>query len=303
MVHAYDDRSFEVPGARPRPPGSDVVERLRDLATDAIGRPVPEAMGVYIFRPGDEGAALPRAVVQSVFEETYAASEEQLDDEFSPYDRASLLVCVLDHRRRLPAGALRIIMPSPVGLKTLNEIESLWQHPYRELFATMDITYDPRHTWNLSTLAVAPDYRTPAFQGLITLALTQAASLIANRCDMLWWIATIYMPVLRMIQWKFHQPFNDFAGLDPLPHPDHDTSALPTRGYMGRPVWGRLPDWYGRLAEKDRVLYDIMVNGTGLEAAMRPADWDGAADAVRRIMAVSDLRLTPRSPDAAPGSE
>ena len=260
------------------------LDRLREIATEVIGANASEPMGLYVFRPEEEGAALPQFVAGTVFDEAFGADPELLNHEFSRYDHASVLVCVLDHRRRLPAGAMRLIVPSETGLKTINEIEPIWGRPYTELFDAAGIVYDPPRTWNLATLAVAPDYRMPAFQGLITLALVQASSMIAARCDMLWTVATMYVPVLRMLQWKLHRPLTEFPGVEPKGYPYHNEAA-------GLPVWGRLYDWYGRLAERDKVLYDIMVRGTGIEPMVRPADWERAADQVRVITSLANLRL------------
>ncbi|HUZ08877.1 MAG TPA: hypothetical protein VMU76_01800 [Acidimicrobiales bacterium] len=264
--------------------GQGELDRLREIATEVIGAHATEPMGLYVFRPEEEAAALPQFVAGTVFDETFGANPELLNQEFSRYDHASVLVCVLDHKRRLPAGAMRLIVPSESGLKTINEIEPIWGRPYTELFADAGIVYDPPRTWNLATLAVAPDYRLPAFQGLITLALVQASSMIAARCDMLWTVATMYVPVLRMLQWKLHRPLTEFPGVEPRSYPYHNEAA-------GLPVWGRLYDWYGRLAERDKVLYDIMVRGTGIEPMVRAADWERAADQVREITSLANLRL------------
>jgi hypothetical protein len=260
------------------------LDRLRDIATDVIGGRATEPMGLYVFRPEEVGAELPKFVAQSVFEDAFGAAPELLDHEFQPYDHASVLLCVLDHRRRLPAGAMRLILPSEAGLKTLNEIESIWGRHYLELYAEAGIEYDQPRTWNMASLAVAPDYRTPAFQGLITVALVQACSMIAVRCDMLWTVATLYVPVLRMLQWKFHHPMTVFPGVEPKGYPNHNEAP-------GLPVWIRHYDWIGRLAERDKVLYDIMVRGVGIEPMVRPADWDQEGIKVRQISALADLRL------------
>jgi hypothetical protein len=108
--------------------------------------------------------------------------------------------------------------------------------------------------------------------------------MIAARCDMLWTVATMYVPVLRMLQWKLHRPLTEFPGVEPKAYPYHNEAA-------GLPVWGRLYDWYGRLAERDRILYDVMVRGTGIEPMVRAADWDAAANLVRGITSLADLRL------------
>jgi len=42
---------------------------------------------------------------------------------------------------------------------------------------------------------------------------------------------------------------------------------------------------------RDRVLFEIMTAGTGLESAVRPPDWDRAAELAAEVSALADLRL------------
>lgn len=264
-------------------PSSDAVD-LRDLASLVMGpRPV-EPFGLYAFHPDDDGAALPQAVAESVYAEAYGYTPELLREEFSPYNRATLLICVLDHRLRAPAGLLRLIFPSQAGLKDLNEIEQVWGRPRSGLFADSGIALEERRTINIGTLAVAPGYRKAAFQGLITMALVQALTALAARCDMPWGVAVVYAPVLRMLQWKLQRPFNQFAGTEPRPYPyAHSPLHLP--------VWTHRDRWMERLAARDPVLYDIMARGVGLEPVVRPFDWDLMTDRVGEITGAGNRHL------------
>jgi|GEM_PF-528271 len=256
--------------------GLACTEELRDLAASLVDPSASEALGLYVFRPDDEGAALPLGIARAVFQETFGAPPGVFDQEYAPYHDASLLICVLDHKRLVPAGMIRLILPSASGLKTLNEIEEVWGRSAQEVLAGAGLEYDPARLWNLGSLVVAPEYRTAPFQGLVTLALVQASSIIGSRCGVPWWVATLHVPVLRMLQWKLHHPFHEFAGLEPRTHPR-------TYQTMGCPVWGDLPAWWARLEARDPVLHGIMARGTGLEPMVRPADWDRAVETARSI--------------------
>src|ERR1700728_2751014 len=110
------------------------LDDLRSIADDVIGD-ATEPMGVYAFRPEEPGAALARHVEQTVFEEAIGdTAAAVIADEFVPYDHASLLFCVIDQHRRLPAAMLRLILPSRVGLKSLNDIAPTWGMSTKELF-------------------------------------------------------------------------------------------------------------------------------------------------------------------------
>jgi hypothetical protein len=258
------------------------LENLRALATSVIGD-AAEPMGVYAFGPGEPGATLALSVEQTVFDEAIGDTGAALvADEFAPYDHATLLFCVLDHHRRLPAAMLRLILPSRTGLKSLNDIAPTWGISAAELFAANHFDYDPDHTWDVATLAIGPEYRAAAFQGMVTMALCQSISMLGTELGFPWSIALLHVPVLRMLQWKLHRPFNEFDTVEPRPYLDSPASL---------PAWMHLPEWHRRLADRDPVLYKMMTEGTGLEPAVRPPDWRQAAELAAEVSALADLRL------------
>ncbi len=258
------------------------LDSLRSLAQAVIGD-ATEPMGVYAFRPEEPGAALALSVEQTVFEEAIGdTAAAVLADEFAPYDHASLLFCVLDQHRRLPAAMLRLILPSKAGLKSLNDLRPTWGMSAQELFAASEFDFDPNHTWDVATLAFGPEYRAAAFQGMVTMALCQSISMLGSKIGFPWSIALLHVPVLRMLQWKLHRPFNEFEGVEPRPYLDSPASL---------PAWMHLPEWHRRLADRDPVLFKMMTEGTGLEPAIRPPDWDKAAELAAEVSALADLRL------------
>jgi hypothetical protein len=266
----------------PHPRDDLALSALREVAAELIPRGAKQPMGLFLCRPEDPAAALPLHVERSVFEETIANAADLLVDEFGPYDHATLLLCVVDQHRQLPAAMLRLIFPSTQGLKTLNDVAPIWGAPAGELFERSGLEYDSAHTWDIATLAIAPEYRAAAFQGVITMALCQTLSVLGTACQFTDSVAILHLPVLRMLQWKLHRPFLEFAGTEP-------------RGYLespaSLPVILRLADWHERLAERDHVLYEIMTSGSGLEPVVRPPDWDRAAELAAEVSALADLRL------------
>jgi hypothetical protein len=281
MPRSHQHPSNGPPG-RPRSADDEARDALREVAGSLIPKSSKQPMGLYLCRPEDEVAALPLHVERSVFEESIPNAADLLVDEFGPYEHATLLLCVIDQHRRLPAAMLRLIFPSTQGLKTLNDIEPIWGLSTAQLYERSGIEYESAHTWDIATLAIAPEYRAAAFQGVITMALCQTLSVLGMRCEFTSSVAVLHLPVLRMLQWKLHRPFTEFADVEP-------------RGYLespaSLPVWMRLEDWHQRLFERDRVLYDIMTSGTGLESVVRPPDWDGAAELAAEVSALADLRL------------
>jgi len=282
MARFFAHRADDHTGERGRSSAERRLDDLRERASEVV-RDATEPMGVYAFRPEEPGAVLALAVEEQVFEEAIGdTAAAVVADQFSPYDHATLLFCVLDQHRKLPAAMLRLILPSKAGLKSLNDIGPTWGVPRDELFAASGFDYDPNHTWDVATLAIGPEYRAAAFQGMITMALCQAISMLGSRVGFPYSVALVHVPVLRMLQWKLHRPFNEFVGVEPRPYLDSPAIL---------PAWMHLPEWHRRLADRDRVLLAMMTEGNGLEPAVRPPDWDKAAELSAEVSALADLRL------------
>lgn len=226
-----------------------------------------EALGSYVFASEDPGARLARHVERGVFLEAFGNTRALLTAEYGPYERSSVMICVVDQRRKLPAGMLRFIVPSPAGFKTLHDLLPVWGVDAGDALARTGVDFDFDRMWDGATVAVAPEYRRGAMRGLVTMAVLQVLSQLAARCDIMGGVAVFHLPVLRMLQWKLHRPFSLFPGIG-----GHD--------YLGSsesvPVYQLLDDWYRRLAVVDPALHEIMVHGTGLEPVVRPANWDEA---------------------------
>src|SRR5579875_1282408 len=217
-------------GAEPDPEG------LRSLAAQ-LAAGAPEPLGVYALGPGaPEAPGGPTAA-----------------EAFAPYDHASLLLCVLDHHRRLPAGMVRLVLPSRAGLKTCNDLGPAFSIDADRLFAACGFDYDPNHTWDVAAMAIGPEYRTAAFSGLVTMALYQAVSVLGARLGFPWALTILHVPVLRMLQWKLHRPFHEFEGVEPRPYLDSPASL---------PAWMHLGDWHraAELAAEVSALADLRLH-------------------------------------------
>jgi hypothetical protein len=203
-----------------------------------------------------------------VFGDVFGNSEELLAAEYDPYEAASVFVLVIDHRRRRPAGVMRIVIPSPAGLKSIDDIHRIWGREHDDLVRSTGLVPGACVTWDLATLAVASDYRGATTRGLVSLALWQAIGVLAyrGRADLL--VAIIDVPVFRLLQFKLQGSFDTFDGVDARPYLDSAASL---------PAWCRPDHWMARFAEADPTLYRLIIEGRGLEAAVAPPDWDDAS--------------------------
>jgi hypothetical protein len=236
---------------------------VRRLAQQVMAPDPVEPFGVYLFRSTDPGAELGRHVERTVFLETFGNSAELLAQEYAPYEDASAFICVIDHLRRLPAGVMRVLLPSPAGFKSLNDLEPWWGEPAGVIIERTGLAMDMDKTWDIATLAVISDYRGKATMGLVSIGLYQTLTMAALRSEIDWFVAILDMPAYRMIRWKLRMIFTGYEG-------------VPAKPYLGTPanmpVWCHVSECNQRLAVADPTLHELLVGGTGLEPAIRPLD-------------------------------
>ena len=238
-------------------------EELRQLARDVTAPGTTAPLGVYLFRPTDPGADLARHVERVVFLETFGNTPELLAKEYEPYEHSSIFFCVVDHLRHLPAGTMRVLLPSAAGFKTLADTEPVWGESIEEMAARTGLHLDLARTWDIATLAVAPEYRGKATMGLVSIGLYQALALTAPPGGVEWLLAILDVSVLRMIRWKLRMPMAGFTGVTAAPYLGSPASM---------PTWCNVSDTKRRIAASDPELYALYFEGVGMEPALRPLD-------------------------------
>jgi hypothetical protein len=239
---------------------------LRHLASSVRAPGAAEPFGAYMFRHDEPGAELGRHVERGVFLEAFGNTPELLHEEYQRYERSSVFIVVLDHLRNVPAGAIRVIVPSRAGFKSLDDIEPVWGVPARDLVERTGIALDPNKTWDVATLAVEPEYRGTLARGLVTMGLYQSLVLSARACGIDWLIAILDMPVFRLLRWKLRMVMVGYKGIGPLPYLGSAASL---------PAWCDLVDAQRRYLETDLNLHGVIFEGVGLEPALRRVDLPG----------------------------
>jgi hypothetical protein len=248
---------------------------LRELTESIVGE-VPEApFGTYVFGSAEPGAELGRAIERQVFLEYFGNSRELLANEYDPYEPGSMFYCVIDHRRMTPAGVMRMMLPSPAGQKTLVDVERVWDRSGTQLFASIGANPDSARIWDVSTLAVAADYRGEKTEGLISLALYQALFQGALPFRVDYFVTVLDLVVLDLIQKRMGRPLSHFGDVEPRTYLDSPESM---------PVYIDIPDYGRRLRESHPPIHGILFENTGLEAAVAPPPW---REAVERALATN----------------
>ena len=249
-----------------RPDLDLVQEELRELATpvvEAAGNP-EEPFGIYVFTADQPEAELARHVERTVFDETFGNPRELLDAEYAPFEDSTVFYCVIDHRRRLPAGMMRIILPSTRGLKTFQVIEEAWGQDVTAVLERTGVEWDQDLAWDVTTLAVAGEYRGKSTDGLISLGLYQTLVRSALEGGARWHVTILDMKPLELIQTFTHGAFFGFEGLEPRSYLDSPLSV---------PMFVDYEEWVPRILEADPATHDLLIRGIGIEPAMRPPSW------------------------------
>ena len=242
---------------------------MRALAAELAVPGAGEPFGAYVFRHDEPGAGLARTLETQVFWDAYDESPEVQEDEFRRYEAASFFFCIIDHRRHVPAGMMRVIVPSPHGLKSLNDIERMWDEPAEEAIARTGMGLEVAKTWDVATMAIAEGYRGKAAKGLVSLALYQSLTVAALHCGVEWFVAVFDLAVFRLVRWKLRLIFAGYDGLGAGKYLGSDAAIA---------AWCDVLASERRLAEEDRELHAILTRGEGLEPAVRKLDLEAFDD-------------------------
>jgi hypothetical protein len=236
---------------------------LRQLVRENTARDAREPFGAYLFATEDPGADIARHVEQNVFLEAFGNTDDLLAHEYGRYEASSFFICIVDHLRRVPAGAMRVLTPSPAGFKSLDDIEGVWGCTAGCLIENTGLALDASCTWDIATLAVAEEYRRGASSGVVTMGMYQTLTLAAFHCGIDWFVAILDMPVFRILRWRLRMIFAGYEGIGPLPYLGSAASL---------PAWCDVTRAERRLAEEDEDLHSVLCRGVGLEPALRPID-------------------------------
>lgn len=253
---------------------------IADLAASAS-----TPFGLYIAAPDEPLADHARGLEAEVFFETFANTPEMLADEYGPYDDVSMFLVVVDQHRAAVAGMMRLILDGHGALKSLADIEGEpWSAPLPPALTAAGLAdLDTAETLDVATLAVHPEYRGSATNGLISLALYQGLVRSAVVGGFRWIVTILDVVVLDLIQSSSTAPFHFFPGVEPMRYLDSPASV---------PVWCALAEWEPRIRDLDPGMAGILFEGEGIEAAVSPADHERGTTIARSFTStpIVDLR-------------
>lgn len=134
------------------------------------------------FCPEGRVLADARACEADVFLRAFGNTAADFETEYGPYEEASRFIALTDSEDTVVA-ACRVIMPSPAGLKTVNDVSRApWSVDGAR--ATRLAGADLGTAWDVATIAVRPD---PTITPLASAALYHGL-VMATRANAIRWI-------------------------------------------------------------------------------------------------------------------
>jgi hypothetical protein len=153
-----------------RLPRADIEGRLCELL-DEWPLPASQRFGCYLIPHKSHFSDVARVVECTVFERFFGDTPERMAQYYAAYEEHSLFLLIVDQHERRAAGALRIILPSSKGLKSLNDIAHAPLYIRGEQIVEHHAIMDARRCWDIGTLAVLKEYRGTASDHMVSLML------------------------------------------------------------------------------------------------------------------------------------
>lgn len=205
---------------------------LSDSARDALTRefldsraPDPGARFVCFEIDGtDPFANIGRQLEREVFFASWGNDADAMKAEYGPYDAASLFFLAIDTQEKTPAGVLRMIRNSPMGLKTIVDLDDSVKSPIApvpipscEVMRHHGIA-DLDRCWDGATAAVPRPYRRKLSAIHLEVLGVVADALV--RDDIQHFVSVLDAPVFRAARDILGLPLVPLAGTPPFTHMD-----------------------------------------------------------------------------------
>lgn len=206
-----------------RLPRASADAKLNELLVEW---PLPSGFqfGCYLIPHRSRFSDIARGVECSVFEKFFGNTPEHMVDAYAPYEENSLFLLVVDQSQRKAAGALRIILPSPKGLKSLNDISGEPLYVDAEQIVQYHAIADPRRCWDIGTLAVLKEYRAAASDHMVSLMLYGQLYALLRRRDIDHMVTVLDRHAYAQLTELLGVPFVSIAGSEPFSYLGSDHS-------------------------------------------------------------------------------
>lgn len=242
-----------------------LVSELVPIEEERQGRPY----GVHVIEGSSRYADIARYIELTVFDKFFGNDIRVMREEYEPYDEHSTFLVVLDYEKQEPAGVIRLIEPSEVGLKSLEDLtdsEGPWASKEHSIQSRLTELGDPsgQNTVDIGTMGVMPKYRSAHARTGVSAALYSTCVRWSLNEGYNHWLTIVDRRIYRMMQ-AWGEPFVHFEGCDWASYLDSKASL---------PVHTELTSGLERIKSYDMAveaktgsnsnIYGLYVNGDGL---------------------------------------
>ena len=172
----------------------------------------------------DPFANIARQLEREVFQDSWGNDAATMKREYGPYDDSSVFFMAVDTHEMVPAAALRMIRNSPVGLKTIVDLDDPVKSPIAPTtISVADVMRqhgidDLDRCWDGATAAIPRRYRRRFAIGHVQ--IMRVLALAAIRENIQHFVAVLDAPVVRAARDVLGLPLAPLAGTPPFTHMD-----------------------------------------------------------------------------------
>lgn len=208
--------------------------------------------GVYEINGSLAESDVARSLECEVFFEYFGNDAEEMHREYGVYEEHSEFIVVVDHRRHIAVGVVRLIKHSEKSLKTFVDTTddlSPWKLSHEEIRGAHEVAYDK--TWDIATIAVKRRYRSKLARRFIRSLMLHALHRHALSVDAEHWVALLDDIHLKTFR-EIGIPIDTIAGSQGQPYLGSKSTT---------PIIVRVRDVGPGVKKKSRMTHSFLIKG------------------------------------------
>lgn len=222
---------------------------------------MPKTRFTMHFDPGPDVAAAARACEHDVFLQTYGNTSDEWEEEYGPYDDASVFLAITESGGDAVAAS-RVIMPSGAGLKTLvDAARPPWFVDGNRAAAEAGLIVE--QTMDIATIAVRKGVPNA---GLLSAAMYHGLTM-ATRANGMRWVVMIMDLRARRLLSMMSLETHELPGTEPGFYLGSESSV---------PVWAEVSAMMAKQLAANPDGYRMISEGVGFDDIRLPATTDFA---------------------------
>ncbi len=201
------------------PERNSLTEQFLSTKKQACGR-----FACFALEGADPFANIARQVEREVFEESWGNDSVTMKAEYGPYDESSVFFMAVDTQQKVPAGVVRMIRNSSVGLKTIVDLDDVIKSPIAPIAIPVDEVMrhhgieDLDRCWDGATAAVPRRYRRKL--ATMHVQIMRLMAIAAMRENIEHFVSVLDAPVVRVARDVLGLPLVPLANTPPFTHMD-----------------------------------------------------------------------------------